>query len=239
MSRSHYFYFSLTVPELEQVVEAYQAEFDALLEECFSENDLLAFEKMIDAIAAVYVQPILSELSFDDFYADPNCEEEQRSFFLSARSSICLEQLPYFESNPFQVTYLTDLLTYFSECLVDRGGVQELVFKKQYVEELSKFKDINLLIPKSKEVRPEVKTNKPIDPIDFLIFDVYKEIDRLKTSGKFDTLNVDEQSEKFKKIFLVMGSEKADASSLLRKTGLNAKDFDDTLERLKFWLRKL
>jgi hypothetical protein len=39
--------------------------------------------------------------------------------------------------------------------------------------------------------------------------------------------------------FFAIKDEKLDASSLLRKSGLNAKDFDDNLERLKFFLKKI
>lgn len=238
MSRSHYFYFKLSVKDLENVVSAYQVEFDTLLEDCFSDEELLSFETLIDAIAAVYVQPILSEMSFDDFYADEIREEDQRNFFHSAKSSICLENLPYFESNPFQVTYLKTLLKKFPEVLIDCGGVNTLMFKDQYLLDLSKFKDIDSLVPLSEAPRPEIKTSKPLDPIDFFIFDVYKEIDRLKLSDKWQSLNFDGQSDNLIKIFKVMSAEKLDSSALLRKTGLNAKTFDDTLERLKFWLKK-
>jgi hypothetical protein len=48
-----------------------------------------------------------------------------------------------------------------------------------------------------------------------------------------------EQSEKLKKTFFAIKDEKLDASSLLKKSGLNAKDFDDNLERLKFFLKKI
>lgn len=239
MSRSHYFYFKLSVKDLESLVSAYQAEFDLLLEDCFTDEELTMYEKMIDAIAAVYVQPILTEMSFDDFYADERNEEAQRAFFLAARSSICLENLPYFESNPFQVTYLKALLSRFPEVLVDRGGVNELVFKDDYLSELAKYKDIDSLIPEVQIPRPEIKTSKPVDPIDFFIFDVYKEIDRLRLQEKIQSIDLEGQSEKLKKIFFVMSAEKLDSSALLRKTGLNAKEFDDTLERLKFWLKKL
>ncbi len=239
MSRSHYFYFKLSVKDLEALVSAYQVEFDALLEDCFSDEELTQHEKMIDAIAAVYVQPILSEMSFDDFYADEKNEEAQRIFFESARSSICLENLPYFESNPFQVTYLQSLLSRFLEVLIDSGGVNELVFRDQYLLELSKYKDIDSLISEYVAPKQEVKTSRPVDPIDFFIFDVYKELDRLKAEGKIADIRLDDQSEKLKKIFFVMSAEKLDSSALLRKTGLGAKEFDDTLERLKFYLKKI
>jgi hypothetical protein len=36
-----------------------------------------------------------------------------------------------------------------------------------------------------------------------------------------------------------MSAENLDSTALLRKTGLNPKEFDDTLERLKFFLKKI
>jgi len=237
MSRSHSFYFKATVSELETLMEAHQTEFDHLLDDLFTEEELAFFEKQIDSIAAVYVQPILSELSFDDFYADAAKEEAQREFFESARSSICFENLPYFESNPFQVSYLKLLLNQVSEALIDQGGVSELVFKEDYLKLLSAHKDMDAFIPKETKKPIEVKTKRPVDPIDFLILDVYKEIDRLKNSGI--KIDISEQGERTRKIIKVMSHEKLDASELLRKSGLGAKEFDDGLERVKFWLRKL
>jgi hypothetical protein len=80
-----------------------------------------------------------------------------------------------------------------------------------------------------------MKKSIPVDPIDFLILDVYKEFDRLKsTSVPFEEL-----SEKVFSIYAVMRHERIeDGSELLKRVGLNAKDLDDGLERLKFWLRK-
>jgi hypothetical protein len=237
MSRSHYFYSKLTVPELERIIEAYQRDFDTMLEDTFSEVELENFESKIDAIAAVYVQPILSELSFDDFYEDPEQAEEQKAFFLAAQSSLCLENLPYFETNPFQVSYLKELLVSLGEVLIDQGGVEPLIFKEAYLLGLSKFKDLDTLISKI-YVLPEVKTTRPVDPIDFLIEDVYQEMARLTGSGKISELNISEVSEKVQSIFQALETERLDASLLLRRTRLNPKDFDDGLERLKFWLRK-
>ena len=67
MSSSHYFYFTLSVDDLESVVEVHRKDFDTLLDDSFSDEELQSFEKMLDSIAAVWVQPILEDLSFDDF----------------------------------------------------------------------------------------------------------------------------------------------------------------------------
>ena len=93
-------------------------------------------------------------------------------------------------------------------------------------------------------VEDYVRCHHPItdpDPIDFLILDVYKELDRLRSLDLLDVVmeKLEGLPEKSRKTFQVMNQERLDASQLLRKSGLNAKDFDDNLERLKFFLKKL
>jgi hypothetical protein len=235
MARTHYFYFPLKLNDLDALVKAHQEKFDLFLGDNFDDLELEKFEKLIDSLSAVYVQPVLSELSFDDFYSDPKNEQRQRFFFEACKSVIVLEQLPYFETNPFQVSYLIQLLGIFDEVLIDQGGLTELVFKEAYLSELRKFKNIDSLIGIVEKI-PEIKTNRPVDPIDFLILDVYKEIQRLQNSHQLPT---EGPSEKSHKIFKVMCSGVYDSHTLFQKSGLIAKDFDDNLERLKFWLRKI
>ena len=235
MSRALNLYFRLSVKELERVIEDYQVEFDQALEDTFSDDELLKYEPMIDSIAALYVQPISTELSFDDFYADPAQEDKQRLFFESSRSSIVLENLPYFESNPIQVTYLTDLLWSFEEVLIDPGGVSNLMFRKDYLEELKRYKPMDSLLTDKVERVIETKTSIPVTPIDFLVLDVYKELDRLKGY----VIPESDLGEKPRRIYEAMKNERLDSSSLFRKSGLIPKDFDDGLERLKFFLRKI
>lgn len=241
MSRTHYFYFRLTVAELESLVEAHQTDFDALVKDSFSDDMLLQNERMLDELGAVIVQPILSELSFDDFYADPNLESEQRLFFSTCRSSLCLENIPYFQTNPFQVSYLLLFLGRIQEVLIDQGGVNALVFKKHYLEELQRYKNVDSLLEEVPLKVLETQTNKPVHPIDFVILDVYKEIDRLGAANKLFSVEelISAQSEKVQKLFSMMRGEKLDANTLLKKSGLIPKDFGDFLERLKFFLRKI
>ncbi len=235
MSRNHNFYFRQNLKDLDLLVKAHQLSFETLLNDEFSDGELQNFEKLIDSIAAIYVQPILSELSFDDFYSAASEEDKQRSFFESCKSSISLENIPYFESNPFQVSYLLSLLEKFDDVLIDRGGVSELCFKSSYVYELKKHKTFESLISAVAPQPREVKTSRPIDPIDFLVLDVYKEIMRLENSGKTVLL----ESEKLNRILKIMTHERLDATSLFKKTTMGAKEFDDHLEKLKFTLKKI
>ena len=241
MSHAHYFYLLTPLSELERIVEAHKLDFEELINDTFSETELMTFEKLLDSISAIFVQPVISELTFEDFYSNENEALKQQSFFDECRSSICLENIADFHSNPFQVTYLIELLRSFDDVLIDTGGINELVFKKDYLENLKKFKNIFSLVPQFETKPIEIKTNKPVDPIDFLILDVYKELDRLFKLEKNNLLTeqMETQSEKMRKTFLAMKDERLDASTLLRKSGLNAKDFDDNLERFKFFLKKI
>ncbi|HXH76831.1 MAG TPA: hypothetical protein VNJ08_17815 [Bacteriovoracaceae bacterium] len=241
MANAHYFYLPLTVKELEDRVQSHQENFEEFLKDTFSDKELTTFEGQVDSIAAIFVQPIISELSFQDFYSNASDEQQQKQFFETCRSSICLENLPDFHSNPFQVSYLIQLLENFHEVLIDQGGVEELVFKAAYIDLLKNYKSVDSMISSPLERPPEVKTTKPVYPIDFLILDVYKEIDRLKTSKQI--YNAIEQAtslpEKTQKILTIASKDLLDSITLLKRTGLNPKDFDDNLERLKFFLKKI
>lgn len=239
MSQAHYFYTRLPLKELEKIVETHQDDFDELIQDTFTEEELRGLELMIDAIAAIYAQPIINEITFDDFYPKEGEAEKQQRFFEQCKSSVLLENLPDLYSNPFQATYLQELLRNFDEVLIDTGGVNELMFKKDYLENLKKFKNIFSLLPDTPPKPVEVRTSRPVDPVDFLIQDVYHELDRLAERLHLIHELMDSQPEKTRKTFMALKDEKLDASALLRKSGLNAKDFDDNLERLKFILRKI
>jgi hypothetical protein len=235
MADSHLFFLKTEVGVLEKLFESFQEEFDELLEDNFTDEELVVFEKKLDKLAAVYIQPLSNELSFDDFYADSKKEDEQRDFFEKCRGLITFENLPYLETNPFQVTYLQELLKKFDEVLIDRGGMNELSFKDEYLSYLQNFKNIDPLLSVARPAPVITRTSKPVDPIDFLILHVGNELKRLEGVS----LPLHELPEKVRKIYDVMISEEEkDASYLLGRTGLNAKDFDDGLERLKFWLKR-
>lgn len=230
MSKSLYIYLRESLKDLETIVEGHQEEFDALLGDTFSDEELTRYERMIDAISTIEVQPILSELSFDDFYAKPSEENLQKDFFQSCRSSLCLDNLPFLETNPFQVTYLKDLLWTLGDALVDRGGVQELLFKKEYMEELRKFKTIESLVQtEPKLVKPQIV----LGPVDKLVQDIYKELARLSDPDGSPL------PEKTQKLLQIMKTPDLDSSQIFKTSGLIPKDFEDHLEKLKFFLKKL
>ncbi len=236
MSGSLTCFLPMELKTLESLLSAYQEDFDHYLAELFSEHELVAFESKLDAIAAVSAQPMF-DVSFDDFYPDPENEEDQRAFFARCRSTLVIENLPFFESNPFQVTYLNDLLNKFDEVLIDRGGVSELIFRDLYLAGLRRFKAIDTFTPKPKVVsilNSAARPLQPVDPIDFLVRDVYRELDRL--GGGLPSS--DELSPKARKILEAVRTERTSPDELLRRAGLNAKDLDDGLESLKFWLRR-
>ncbi len=188
-------------------------------------------------LSAIFVQPLFSEISFDDFITSENSASKQREFFDSCRSTLGLENVSFLETNPFQVSYLKDLISKFDQCLIDKGGGGELVFKEVFLSELHSFRDISSLVGFVPKLSSKInQLHHPIDPIDFLIADVHKELARLRDVS----LPLELIPDKLRKLLCLLGDEKlSDQSLLYQRSGLNPKDFDDGLERLKFLLRSL
>lgn len=240
MSLSLTFYFPFSPNDLETIIESFRKEFDELLKDSFADSELEVFEAKLDALGAVYVQPVMDELSFHDFYPDPEKSDEQESFFKKAKSSLCIENLPYLETNPFQVSYLRMLAGKFSNFLVDRGGVHELLFKEDFLKLLESLKSMDklLLSPPVEETKRSGKNFYPVDPLDFIFVDVIKEFEKLRSSGKeIDASTLGEAPKKI--LNALLKSDFDHPIELFKASGLGAKAFDDGLERLKFFLRSL
>lgn len=229
MSKTLLIYSPLSVMDMALKVEGHQEEFDILLGDSFSDEELELHESTLESIASIDVQPVIEELTFEDLIPRPEEEDRQRAFFATCRSCICLENVPYLESNPFQVTYLIDLLWTLDEVLIDRGGMEELVFKKSYLAELKRFKSMEVLLPQAKPVLPQ-----SLGPVDQLFMDVHRELERLQLAG----IELTERPEKLNELYNLVSQGKTDATTLLRQSGLNPKDFGDRLESLKFFLKK-
>jgi hypothetical protein len=231
---AHYFYLPLGLSRLSAIIEIHQQEFEILLEETFPAGMTPQEENLLDSIAAVYAQPLLPELSFEDFEADPGREGEQREFFSLCQSTLVLENMPFLETNFFQVTYLKMLLARFSEVLIDRGGVQLLQFKQSYLDDLARYRALE-----KKNLHRPVK-NMAMGPMDQLFQDVRDEISRIKTNNLWSRTQteVTDQSSKIQHIFHAL-NEETDPALVFQKAGLNPKDFGDGLERLKFILKKI
>jgi hypothetical protein len=124
------------------------------------------------------------------------------------------------------------VLAVLDEVLVDPGGVQELSFKKNYLESLKKYKNIFTLVPDQFEKKIISPSFKSIDPIQAMVKDLNKDIRREGFSSS------QEMPEKTKQLLLLMLSEELDSGQLLQKSGMIPKDFGDHLERLKMMVKK-
>jgi hypothetical protein len=227
-------YSKLTVLELDAIVEDFKKEFDTILGDTFDQSELDRYEKMIDALASIEAQEILEELTFDDLSSDTKLESEQRLHFEQSQSCLCFENLPYLETNPFQVSYLIKLLSRFDELLIDTGGVNELVFKDQFLKSLTDMKTMDGLV-RQLSFKPRVIVKGPVDD---LLDAIYSELNRI--GGQSDLSSWAETlSPKVKALFDIVSTDQVDSETLLRKSQLNTKDFGDCLERLKFSLKKI
>jgi len=236
MVRTLYIYSWLSERELKKVVLAFQEHFDLWLGDHFSESELTQYENLLDDLAFMDVQPKIADLLPEDLNLDQNEYLKQQAFFEGCQSTVSLENIPYLPMNPFQVTYLKMFLERLGEVLIDCGDEAILQFKNNFLQKLTGYKDAENLLPKV-YIQTPVVSKGPSHPIDFIILDIYKELSRIKS--KSIAINLEDYSDKIKKIYEVMKEDGLDSNSLLIKSGLNAKDFGDLIERFKFILKKI
>lgn len=153
----------------------------------------------------------------------------QRVFFLKSRSCLFFENLPLLEANPFQVTYLVDLLWMLDDVLVD--DEIELCFKRAYLEHLKGFSFLTDLLPPV----PAAKAAPQVEVTDPTLKAIYGELARLQNVVSESK----DWSEKTQLLYELVLKRSWQADELLRTSGMNPKDFGDNLEKLKFALRRI
>ena len=212
-------------------LKGHQEDFETLLGDTFSEAELEVHEHQLESLAEVTVQPMLEAMSFEDLLTDTELADKMRAFFQRCRSCLVLEHLPFLVDNPFQVTYLVDLLWSFEEVIVDPGGDERAVFRKEFLQELKRFKGMDIYLPQER-VRPALRPQAG-DPIEELILAIRQELQRLAQRP----IDHGPLSERALGLLQVIRQNEGAGAQLLQASGLNAKDFGDTLERLKFFLK--
>lgn len=235
MARTWYIYSSLSERELTETIALHQVAFDEYIGDTFSDAELDQFAPQLDELASVTVGPVLEELSFEDLNYDPAGPATQRHFFETCRSSVCFEEVPFLESNPFQVSYLRELLSRIPEALVDAG--EELLMKEAWLKELAALRGVEGLIKQT--LTPAVVRASVAVPthIDRMVREIYHELRRLRELGKLPVLQ--DLAPRRAQLLEAMLSNEGSADEVLRRSGLNPKDFGDGLEGLKFFLKKI
>lgn len=225
---------TLSEDELAKRLEAHQEEFEIILGDTFGEDELEKFGRYLDALAEVSVWRVQEDLAFGDFLLDDPHPERLRSYFERCRACLVFENLPFLEDNPFQVTYLVDLLWSLEDGLVDRGEAGPLRFKKDFLTELKQLRGIDVF-DAAAPVRPVMKAPPASDPVQALLTDVHRELGRLE--GNEAALS--DLSARAQRLLALIREREWVAPELLSASLLTPKDFGDTLERLKFFLKKL
>ena len=195
---------------------------------------------MIDSIALVLIDLKVEEINFEDYDSISGDSNLKKDLFKKVKTTISFNEMPFLESNPFQVSYLLLLLERLEGILIDPGTLSDLQLKEEFFIKLSHLKkaqdflaDFSPSVPISKKASP-----RTFDPIEYLITEIYNELKRLEVSGKLPLLGED-LPDKTKKLLSVMQTDYFTSEDLLKITSLHPKDFDDHLEKLKFYLRKV
>ena len=225
---------------MKELVQAQEKLFEEWLLDSFTEDEMDFYQDMIDSISSVLIDLKINEIKFEDFDAITGDTSLKEILFHKSITTISLSDLPYLENNPFQVSYLVMLLNQLNVVLIDPGGLEDLLLKEEYLVKLSEFKKADdLLFSPSYQSSVIQKTSQKVyDPIERLVTEIYNELKRLEVGGILP-ISGDNLPEKTRKILMVMQQDYYDSNHLLRLTDLHPKDFDDHLEKLKFYLKKV
>lgn len=241
MARALYFYLPLEIRLLEEIVDSHLEAFGEELKDLFSDEELEVFQRQLDEMAPFSISPRSSELSFDHFDTEPS--EEKRKLFEDSRSSLVLENLPFLETNPFQVSSIRSFLNRVREVLIDEEGLGELHSKDEFLKKVSGLRGVEDLLPESQPIQAPLRQNItiPVEPIDFLIRDVYLEVDRILRGNLLEKtlIGLRDEKDSLKDLFFIVRESRLSSDELFSRSGLSAKAFDDDLERLKFFLKKI
>ena len=241
MARALYLYVPVDVRILEEIVDSHLEAFAEELKDLFSDEELETFQRQLDELASFAISPRSSELIFDHFDTDPS--EKKRELFERSRTALVLENLPFLESNPIQVSSIRSFLNRLDEALIDEEGLGELYFREDYLQKITPLKGLEALLKDEESVVQKTPRLSfiPVEPIDFLVRDVYLEMDRLLRDKQLQAALIELQGEKesLKELFFIVRESRLPPDELFRRSGLSAKSFDDDLEKLKFFLRKI
>lgn len=231
MARALYLYSPTAPLDLELRVEEFKERFQTQLGDLFADDELSRHERLLDDLATLDVQPRLSELTLDDFASAEAARAELEPFFDRCQSVICLENLPFLENNPFQVSYLQGLLAHVGPVLVDQGGLTELTDSDEFLRAIARLRTMEELVV----AVPSAAASRVAEPTlaDLMLSDVYRELDRLEGQVALASM-----SERQQQIFGHLRSARPTATELLKLSRLNPKDFGDALEGLKFFLKR-
>lgn len=241
MARALYIYVPLDLRLLEGIVDAHLESFAEELKDLFSDDELETFQRQLDEMASFSISQRSTELSFDHFETSPS--EGKRNLFDRAKSSLVLEPLPFLETNPFQVSSIRSFLSRLDEVLIDDEGLGELYKKEEYLQKISELRGVEALF-QAELPSPKVSPKSlfiPVEPIDFLVRDVYLEVDRILFENQLERtlLKLREEKDSLKDLFFIVRENRLTPDELFRRSGLSAKSFDDDLEKLKFFLKRI
>lgn len=226
MSKSLHIFLPYTQKELLKIIEDYQSDFDEILKEEFSEDELESLADSLDTLASVDVTSRTQDVTIDDFEIENKDLPLMSDAFGKTKSVLVFDELPFLDTHPLQVTYLKNLLWSFREGIVDRGGVNKLIFLKDYLLILKKYKGMDALNLSVPEVQ-KVVIPGPTDPLSVIY--------ELVLNSKISEIN--HHSEKMKMIFHLIRNQKISKENLFKESRLSLKDFGDEIERLRIYLK--
>lgn len=214
-------------------IERFNILFDDFIQNPIYEEYVIKNEKKLDEMGHVTISPKMDELEFG-YYVNADQINHLKSQFGLMKTTIVIENLPYLENNPFQVSWLKLFVNELDQCLVDLGGMEYLESKSDFLNRISCYRDLETfaVVAPKKQMRPEIIIPYEKTPLDFIIDKLKLEITKTNTNAFLETL----ENNEMKKLFHIYLTENKINALYPIKNKMDPKKFGDQTESLYFKL---
>jgi hypothetical protein len=196
-------------------------------------------DRLCDELCAVELHSVIEGLSLEDFEYDHELQDEYAQFFKEVQGCVSFVGLTDPSLNPLLTSYMEHWLMSVKDGLIDLGGLNEVIRKSIYLEQLKSLPSTNKwleALPKPKEKNRPLKVHD--NPIQFLIDDIVRLMDQSSEQALLTFEDDINQQAKLLTLWGPLKNKVFDARDLLSASGLHPKDFGDSLERLRLLMRR-
>lgn len=221
-----------------EYLENISFEFDLLVQDPSLGQYFQKNEKKLDELASVIVSPKLPEIEFDCFEFEEKNRVQYETLFNKTKTTFAIENLPYLEVNPFQVSWLKLFFKNLGECLIDVGGMELLEDRLTFLERLENYKDLSLFKEEHLHFdRKPLPVRFEKTPLDFVIDKLNLEIIRLKNSNLEKEFAQTLTHESLRNLYNVYLTNSGINSLWPLRNKMDPKKFGDLTEKLYFLVK--
>lgn len=200
---------------------------------------LTQLDRFCDELCAVELHSVIEGLSLEDFEYAPEFQLEFSEFFKEVQGCVSFIGLTDPSLNPLLASFMEHWLSGVKDGLIDLGGLNEVMKKSIYLEQLKSLPSTRKWLeslPKTKEKLRSIKIHD--NPIQQIIDDIILLLQQSKEPALLSFEADINQQAKLLALWGPIKNKVYDARDLLSASGMQPKDFGDSLERLRLLMKR-